>query len=74
MPAQPETFADIRFPLAGIDSSDRYDSPPSKSSPLGVSKTTQVGVNVRSFESLTGRGRGGSRAGLVKYIAGRVGD
>lgn len=69
-----DAYADINFPLAGVDRSARYDATPSKSSPLGVSKTTQIGVNVRSYEAMTGRGRGGSRPGIVKYIAGRVGD
>ena len=69
-----DTYADVQFPLAGIDRSARFDTQKSKSSPSGVSKTTPRGVNVRSFESLTGRGRGGSRPGVVKYIAGRVGS
>jgi hypothetical protein len=30
--------------------------------------TTARGVNVRAFETLTGRARGGSRAGLTKFI------
>jgi len=69
-----DTYSDIQFPLGGIDRSDRYDMTPTNSSPLGVNKTTQVAINVRAFEAMTARGRGGSRPGVVKYIAGRVGD
>lgn len=67
-----DAYADVQFPLSGIDRSDRYDA--TKAAPLAASRTTQLGVNVRAFEAMTGRGRGGSRPGIVKYIAGRVGD
>ena len=63
--------ADAQFPLAGIDRSAAFDQQPKRAAL--VSRTTVLGVNVRSFECITGRGRGGSRPGLAKYIAGRVG-
>jgi hypothetical protein len=69
-----DAYSDIQFPLGGIDRSDRYDMTPVNPSSIGASKTTNLGVNVRGFEAMTGRCRGGSRPGIVKYIAGRVGD
>ncbi len=69
-----DKYSDIQFPLGGIDRSDAHDMQASKQTPLGVSRTTPLARNVRPYEAMTGRGRGGSRPGLVKYIAGRVGD
>lgn len=66
--------ADVTFPLAGIDRSASFDQQRPKSSPVGVSRTTVLGVNVRSHEVLTGRRRGGSRPGIVKYLTTRVGS
>lgn len=53
-------YADLPFPLRGID----------VSVPLGLQPklTTPIGENVRGFEPITGRGRGGSRPGLSRYI------
>jgi len=58
-PAQ-EQFIDQQFPLQGVDLSNEY---------VGQRpQTTEVGTNCRAFEPLTHRGRGGSRAGLVRYL------
>lgn len=56
----PEQNIELVFPLRGIDSSNEYDRQPQG--------TTIDGENVRAFESLTQRARGGSRSGLNKYI------
>lgn len=60
----PETFADLGFPTKGIDLSTAFG--------LQRVGTTPVGKNVRTFEPTTDRSRGGSRPGLVKYIAAQL--
>lgn len=55
-----EAYADLIFPSRGIDLSFGYGA----QRPL----TTPIATNVRLFEAITERGRGGSRQGLVKYI------
>ena len=60
-PVQPqESFQELTFPVSGIDSSQEFDRQPPQ--------TTIDGLNVRAFESMTQRGRGGSRPGLTPYI------
>ena len=60
MPDQ-EAFGPLDFPVLGVDTSKRLpEQPPG---------TTPVGQNARVFENLTGRGRGGSRPGLSRYIS-----
>lgn len=59
-----ETYTEFVFPLAGIDSSNEFWRQP----PL----TSRDAQNVRSFESLTQRGRGGSRPGITPYIPDQV--
>lgn len=56
-----ESFADLAFPQKGIDLSEGFNSQ--------LPGSTPVAVNVRLFEAMTERARGGSRAGLSKYIA-----
>lgn len=55
----PEKFADMPFPMYGLDLLRGFG--------LQRFNTTAVGNNVRGFEPLTGRGRGGSRPGLTHY-------
>lgn len=55
-----EQFADLIFPLHGISLLQGFG--------MQTPGTTPVGLNVRTFEVLTQRGRGGSRPGLAKYI------
>ncbi len=65
-----ETYVDLNFPLAGVDVSCPFSRQPPKQ--LGEnfwSKTTPEGINVRAFDPLEERARGGSRPGLVKYMA-----
>lgn len=59
-PTTPDSFADMFFPERGVhDGISMNDMPPG---------FTPDGENVRVYEALTGRGRGGSRAGLGKFI------
>lgn len=60
---------DVVFPLSGISRSAAFDQ-----QRPAASKTTVLGVNVRSFECITGRGRGGSRPGVSQYLTSRVGN
>lgn len=60
-----DSFADLQFPLSGIDLTTEFEEQ--------RTGTTQEGVNVRAFEPITNRGRGGQRAGLGKYIPHTVG-
>jgi hypothetical protein len=52
------------FPINGIDVSVAYSKQPEQSTPEGV--------NVRGYEPGTQRQRGGSRAGISKFIVGQV--
>lgn len=58
-PTTPEKFADMPFPMYGLDLMRGFG--------LQRFNTTATGVNVRGFEPMTGRGRGGSRPGLSAY-------
>jgi hypothetical protein len=70
-----ETTQDFHFPKAGLDRSGPFGRQPVREGKYGVYvRTAADGVNVRSFESLTGRDRGGSRGGLSKYVPARVND
>jgi hypothetical protein len=53
-------YADVLFPRAGLDVSEEHQLQPGA--------TAARAVNVRLFETLTGRGRGGSRPGLSKLV------
>lgn len=59
-----EQNIELAFPTAGVNISTGYDKQPAQTTPLGR--------NVRGFETLTNRARGGSRPGLSKYVASRV--
>lgn len=59
-----EYFQAMQFPEKGLDLRTPFAQQPPG--------TTDTVVNVRLFEALTQRGRGGSRSGLSKYIAGRI--
>lgn len=62
--AAQESFADLAFPQKGIDLSEGFNSQ--------LPGSTPVAINVRLFEAMTERARGGSRAGLAKYIAAQL--
>lgn len=55
---------DLLFPVKGLDVSQPFERQPPQ--------TTPTGVNVRAFETLTQRMRGGSRPALSKYVAGQL--
>lgn len=55
----PEQFADIPFPLRGVDLSTQFQQQ--------HPQTTVIGTNVRAFDPLAMRGRGGSRPGISVY-------
>ncbi len=59
-----ETFADLRFPVKGIDTSQAYGAQQPGTTPLGI--------NVRAYDVFQQRSRGGSRPGLVRYINAQV--
>jgi hypothetical protein len=55
---------DLRFPVKGLDLSQAFSLQPPGTTPLGV--------NVRAYDPLTARRRGGQRPGLSKYVAAQV--
>lgn len=63
-PVAGEQYADLTFPVGGIDQQGEVGQQP------GL--TTPVGVNVRGLDPRTRRLRGGSRSGLSKYLPVRV--
>jgi hypothetical protein len=60
----PQSFTDAEFPAQGVERTTEYQQQ--------RDGTTARGVNVRAFETLTGRARGGSRPGLTKFIDAQV--
>ncbi len=66
----PEQLKDLHFPKAGLDVSMAYSAQPNRPLPIDGSyaRTTAMGINVRAFDALTSRNRGGSRVGLKKYV------
>lgn len=78
MPLAEVPMTELRFPLGGIARADPFGKQPARPAgtdangkPLYVA-TSRFGKNVRAFEDLTGRARGGSRCGADKFIAGPV--
>lgn len=64
-----EAYQDLNFPCAGIDTSSPFSRQPARQITEGIwSKTTPEAINVRAFDPLQDRMRGGSRPGLVKYF------
>ena len=74
MPTRPqlgdqEILKDLHFPAGGINLLQGFNTQPNVPSYNGTYvRTTPLGMNVRGFEAQTGRFRGGSRLGLVRYI------
>lgn len=60
----PDPIQDLPFPLKGLDVTTEFQEQPPG--------TTPVGVNVRAFEPLKQRARGGTRPGIQKYIAEQI--
>lgn len=65
---------DFHFPAAGLDTSKAYAAQPNRPLLSGgkYARTAAVARNVRGYEPTTDRVRGGSRAGLVRYIDAQV--
>jgi hypothetical protein len=59
-PPHEDQYADLTFPERGVQDGQSVNFMPQGFTP--------VGYNVRLYESLTGRARGGSRSGLSKFI------
>lgn len=72
MAKKPDPFVDLHFPLSGIDVSQAFDQQPNRPTMVGYARTTRVGLNVRGYEPVTGRARGGQRHGISKFLAGQV--
>lgn len=71
MPVPQET--DVHFPRAGLDFTRKASQQPARPGPDGVyARSCVAAVNVRGLDPVSGRYRGGSRPGLVRYVAGRV--
>ena len=65
----PDQLKDLHFPKAGLDISQGFSAQPNRPVFDGdYARTTALGVNVRAFEALSNRQRGGVRCGLAKYI------
>lgn len=60
----PESFLNLTFPKLGVDVSTSYAEQREGTTPLGI--------NVRTYEPLTNRARGGQRPGISKFISGQV--
>lgn len=56
----PDNYIEAPFPMSGVDLGRGISGQ--------AQRTTPVGVNVRVFEPLSFRGRGGSRPGFSKFI------
>jgi hypothetical protein len=61
----PESIEEASFPSHGINLVQEFEQQPQGTTPLGT--------NVRAYEALTQRNRGGSRPGIVPYINSQVG-
>lgn len=70
----PETFQDFHFPKAGIDRAGPFGRQPVRPGKREGEyfRTTHLGHNVRAFDPVSMRDRGGSRPGLTKFIVGEV--
>ena len=68
-----ETYDDWHFPKGGIDRASAYGRQPTRKDRNGVYvRTAFAGENIRGFDPLTLRDRGGSRPGLSKFISTQV--
>ena len=72
--AATESLEELLFPRGGIDLSQAFSRQLARKGPDGeYQKTTPEAHNVRVYDPDQGRGRGGSRGGLAKWIDQRVG-
>ncbi len=64
-----ESYKDLAFPFAGISLYNGFERQMPLQMPDGTfGRTCRDAVNVRAYEGATDRIRGGTRAGLVKYL------
>ncbi len=69
-PGAESVCVEMAFPLAGIDLSMPLERQPARQIGEGqYARTTPAAMNVRGFDTDTGRSRGGARPGLSKYIS-----
>lgn len=74
-PGPPEQTLDYHFPKAGLHTADAFGRQPTRQVGRGQGqfvRTTADNQNVRSYDVVSGRDRGGSRSGLSKYVADKV--
>lgn len=65
-----ETLLELNFPLAGINVSTTFTDQDAAQLLTGdYAKSTRFGKNVRGYDPVADRARGGSRNGIVRYIA-----
>lgn len=73
-PGPPETTLDYHFPKAGLHTAAAFGRQPTR--PVGRTgayvRTTADNQNVRSYDPVSGRDRGGCRSGISKYIPTKV--
>lgn len=62
-----ENFIDLHFPAGGMDLSRPFYKQMPRDIGGKYARTTPYGKNVRGYEAINERNRGGSRAGLVKW-------
>jgi hypothetical protein len=60
----PDQLEEMPFPSKGVDVNSAYTQQPPG--------TTATGINVRVYDQLLMRARGGSRSGVTKYVPGQV--
>lgn len=77
MPKRPmqdeSTPVKMSFPLAGVDLTMGYVKQPNRPMINGdYASTTPDAMNVRAFDPVSGRARGGQRPGLSRYAVGTV--
>ena len=68
MPEQ-EQFVDMSFPICGISSLRAFSSSmPDQAANGDWGTDAEIGINVRAYEAISQRQRGGSRPGIAKYL------
>lgn len=68
-----DTDQDLHFPLAGVDTSMAFDQQPNRMVAAGrYARTTAKATNVRSFDPVSDRMRGGQRPGIVRHVASQI--
>ena len=74
MAQQEPKIIEIPFPTGGLVRAMGFNAPPPGWPAPRPEPTTPYAVNVRAFDPISGRRRGGSRPGLTKLFAGQLGS